>query len=334
MSDVTPIFLLSLPRCGSTLTQRIMASHLQIATTSEPWILLPQLYSLRAEGVYAEYWHRATVRGIEDFCEELPGKRADYLRVQRDAAQRLYTLARDRLAERDECAPDARYFLDKSIRYHFVVDELFELYPDAKFVFLWRNPLAQIASTLEAWSQGNWNLFLFRADLYEGLANLIDASTKFADRSITVRYEDLTGDPESTWPVVFEHLGLTWDSSQLENFARVDLRGRLGDSVGMRSYDKLERAPLDKWKATLANPLRKQWCRRYLRWIGRDRLATMGYDLDALQEELRSIRSGGRHLLGDAWRRPMSVPFVWLELETLKDKLRAARARRIVVPHR
>src|SRR5919107_2181016 len=41
----TPLFLLSLPRSGSTLAQRILAAHGGIATTSEPWILLPYLYA-------------------------------------------------------------------------------------------------------------------------------------------------------------------------------------------------------------------------------------------------------------------------------------------------
>jgi hypothetical protein len=41
----TPLFLLSLPRSGSTLAQRILAAHAGIATTSEPWILLPYLYA-------------------------------------------------------------------------------------------------------------------------------------------------------------------------------------------------------------------------------------------------------------------------------------------------
>jgi hypothetical protein len=32
--------------------------------------------------------------------------------------------------------------------------------------------------------------------------------------------------------------------------------------------------------------LRKSWCRRYLRFIGRERLAVMGYDLAGLEREL------------------------------------------------
>jgi hypothetical protein len=111
----TPLFLLSLPRSGSTLAQRILAAHEGIATTSEPWILLPYLYTLRDSGIYAEYNHRSMILAIEDFCEMLPGGREDYIAEIRELALRLY----------DKACPDGtRYFLDKTPRYHLVSDEI------------------------------------------------------------------------------------------------------------------------------------------------------------------------------------------------------------------
>ena len=89
----TPLFLLSLPRSGSTLAQRILAAHQDIATASEPWILLPYLYTLRERGVYAEYNHRVLVRAVEDFCEVLPHGRDDYVAEIRELAVRLYRKA-------------------------------------------------------------------------------------------------------------------------------------------------------------------------------------------------------------------------------------------------
>src|SRR3712207_7451790 len=77
-TKLTPLFLFSLPRSGSTLAQRILAAHEPIATASEPWILLPYLYTLREHGVYAEYNHRILVQAVEDFCAVLPGGRDDY----------------------------------------------------------------------------------------------------------------------------------------------------------------------------------------------------------------------------------------------------------------
>ena len=68
-----PLFLLCLPRSGSTLVQRVLASHAEIATVSEPWLLLPLLYSIREHGIRAEYWHQTAAQAIADFIEELPG---------------------------------------------------------------------------------------------------------------------------------------------------------------------------------------------------------------------------------------------------------------------
>jgi hypothetical protein len=39
----------------------------------------------------------------------------------------------------------------------------------------------------------------------------------------------------------------------------------------------------------LNNPVRKAWFRRYLRWIGRERLAVMGCVLDVLIAELDAL---------------------------------------------
>ena len=55
LNEIRPIFIFSLPRAGSTLVQRVLAAHDDIATTSEPWILLPFLFSTKEQGVYAEY---------------------------------------------------------------------------------------------------------------------------------------------------------------------------------------------------------------------------------------------------------------------------------------
>ncbi|MGH3139020.1 MAG: sulfotransferase, partial [Gaiellales bacterium] len=88
--SVRPVFVFSLPRSGSTLLQRMVATHPEIATASEPWILLPQLYALRETGIVAEYGHRTAARAIADFGDSLPGGRDDYLDEVRRSALALY----------------------------------------------------------------------------------------------------------------------------------------------------------------------------------------------------------------------------------------------------
>jgi hypothetical protein len=48
------IFLISQPRAGSTMSQRILGSHPNIYTVSEPWILLGPLYPLHFDNFDAE----------------------------------------------------------------------------------------------------------------------------------------------------------------------------------------------------------------------------------------------------------------------------------------
>jgi hypothetical protein len=74
--------------------------------------------------------------------------------------------------------------------------------------------------------------------------------------------------------------------------------------------------PLEGWKRTLDNPVRKSWCRRYLHWIGRDRLAIMGYDLDDLVADLDSLPTSYRRIGSDVGRgcwgllRDLSEPHI------------------------
>jgi hypothetical protein len=289
----TPLFLFSLPRSGSTLAQRILAAHDPIATTSEPWILLPYLYTLRERGIYAEYNHRALVQAVEDFCAVLPGGRRAYVAEIRELTTRLYTKA---------SSDSARYFLDKTPRYHLISDEIVATFPDGKYLFLWRNPLAVVASIIETWAGGRWNLYRFKVDLFDGIENLIRTYERYKDRVHAVRYEALVTKPEETWDELFRYLDLPFERSTLKVFGNVELVGRMGDHSGTQRYADVSDEPVERWRRILNNPVRKAWCRRYLRWIGRNRLAVMGYDLDGLLAELDSLPTSYRRVSSDVGR--------------------------------
>jgi hypothetical protein len=310
---VTPIFIFSLPRSGSTLTQRLLASHDKVATSSEPWLLLPFLYTLREPGCYSEFGHYLMVSGVKDFCRELPGGEEDYRGAVRQLALDLYAKA---------AGGDATHFVDKTPRYHLIVDEIVALFPEGKFIFLWRNPLAVIASIVETFGKGRWILYVLKVDLFDGVRKLVAACQRHGEQSLSVRYEALVTDPESEARRLFAHLGLDFDAAVLQKVGQLRLKGRLGDSAGPESYRDISQEPLQKWKYVLANPLRKWWCRRYLRWIGRERLAAMGYELDDLLTELAEVPFSTRYLLSDAVQLLFGVVYVWLEPAILRDKLK------------
>jgi len=352
---IRPIFVFSITRSGSTLVQRVIAAHEGVATVSEPWLLLPYLYALRREGVNAEYTHRLLVTAIEDFCDELPAGSDDYRRELHDFVLRLYEKA---------AGPDARYFLDKSPPYYFVAEEIMRLFPEGKFVFLWRNPLSIIASIIETWTLGRWSPTLFREDLFIGLPRLVRAYARNRSRAHAVRFEDLiggvgvggntgadgvargdllgdgiapgdllgdgavqgdvlgdgpagrdvvTGGP-TAWRRLMDYLEIEFDPDALRRFTEIELSGRMGDHVGTGRYSRVSAEPAQKWAETIANPLRNIWCRRYLRFLGDERLSVMGYDADQLTKQLDSqplrtslLLEDLRSLVGDVAREPVRV---------------------------
>jgi hypothetical protein len=274
---IRPIFVFSAPRSGSTLLQRVLAAHSHIATASEPWLLLPLLSPLYGElpapGARDPLIHEA----LEDFTAELPHGAGDYRAAVHDCAIALYSRAAD---------GDATYFVDKTPLYHLVVDEIFATFPEARFLFLFRNPLSVVASCAELFDGGRWEVARYHAALFESFTYLAPSAVRYGDRSLIVRFEDLIGKGEAPWRRIFDYLELSWEPEVVEQFSLVELHGRKGDPFSINRYAALSQEPLEKWRSTLCNPVRRAWCARYLHWLGHERLAAMGYDLDDLQRQL------------------------------------------------
>lgn len=280
--SVRPIFLLSLPRSGSTLLQRIIAGGEEVYTVSEPWILLPFFYSRRVEGVYAEYGHAMACRGIREFLDRSGDAGLLYRSLVRDFAISLYS----------SVAPsEAIYFLDKTPRYSLIAQELFEVFPDAKFVFLWRNPLAIVASIVKRWSGGRWFLCPNTIDLFEGLANLVSAFIGNSERVVAIRYEDLVTHPDVELGRLSEYLSVAVDTASIRPPSSVDLTGTWGDKATL-DIPQISSRPVSEWKTEIGNPLRKWWCKRYVEWIGESRLEIMGYTKRAILEDVRLAPMG------------------------------------------
>jgi hypothetical protein len=275
----------------------VIAAHEGVATVPEPWLLLPSVYSLRTQGIIADYVHPLLVGAIEDFCQALPGGQRDYEDELRRMAIRLYEKA---------AGPEARFFVDKS-PYSHVAADVMRVFPDAKCVFLWRNPLGIVASLIETWEQGRWYPTMYRGDLFIGLPRLASAYSQAVERAHSVRFEDLIRGDDGAWRMLMDYLGIEFDPEALRRFSKVELHGRMGDPTGTKRYAALSTEPLDKWRSTLANPVRIEWCRRFVRFLGRERLEVMGYSQDELLRELDSQPLRLTGLLPDLRRMTIDI---------------------------
>jgi LPS sulfotransferase NodH len=274
-------FIISQPRAGSTLLQRLLATHPEIQTVGEPWLAIPFVYALREKGVSAEYIHISLAQGFAEFVSKLPHGRADYFAEVRAMLERLQAKI---------AAPGKTWFLDKTPRYHLVLDELAEIFPDAKFIVLWRNPLAVVASILNTWQKGRFDLRYYEQDIFGGPRNILRFVEEQTVALHTLRYEDLVAAPEAEVRRVTDFL-------RLPPLARVALpendplkEARLGDKTGIHKFQSVSAASVEDWKRTFASPVRRHWARGYLRFLGREALHAMGY---ALEDLLGSLRTTG-----------------------------------------
>ena len=310
--STAPIFILSLPRAGSTLLQRILNSHSEISTQPEPWIALSIFYALKDEGVNSVYSHKPLVKAVTGFADSFPNGKSDYFASASDFLNNLYALASE---------PGSRYFVDKTPRYHLIVDELLRAYPNGKFIFLWRNPLAITASMIQTWGKGKWNLYMFLVDLYSGIESLVKAYESNKERTISVKYEDLVLSPDQQITKIMSYLDLSNDMDLQEVFSeknRVDAPGR-GDPVGQLKYNNVSKGSMDSWKSVMSNPLRKSWSKNYLEWIGQERLKVMGYDLQELYQIIDSQNINIEYLMSDITRYVYGKIYCNFQLDCIRN---------------
>jgi len=274
-----PIFLFTLPRSGSTLLQRVLTAHDDISSTSEPWMLLPLFYTRKEAGVFAEYNHDSSQKALKDFLTTMPDGDKAYQSAIRAFAKTLYS---------ESAREETKYFLDKTPRYHLIAEDIIQAFPDAKFIFLWRNPLSIVSSLINSWGNGNWNLFRYKIDLFSGIDNLLQAQRKYQDISYSLNYETLTTSKEEL-KSLFNYLELDYDSELLQKFKNVSFEGRMGDKSAKQDLGKINLVSNQDWQHSLNSSFRKNWATNYLNRLNADDLTRIGYSKDNLLVELKGL---------------------------------------------
>ncbi|HZR33971.1 MAG TPA: sulfotransferase [Nevskia sp.] len=139
-----PLFIVAAPRSGSTLLFETLAqAHGIYSLGGEAHGLVEDLPQLRpwAEGVGSNRLTSAHV--TQEVVEH----------IQAELAAKL----RDRDGQALP-AGDAR-FLEKTPKNALRIPFFNALFPDARFIFLWRDPRESLSSIMEAWRSGGWKTY-------------------------------------------------------------------------------------------------------------------------------------------------------------------------------
>lgn len=280
------IFIISQPRVGSTLLQRMLGTHPDIHTTLEPWLMLHPTYALRSEGYEAEYSALGARIFTEKFLQTLPGGEEDYIEALRRMCCYLY--------ERALVNSDKRYFLDKTPRYYLIIPELYRVFPRAHYIILLRNPLAVLCSILSNWIEEEWFwLHGVRHDLLRAPRLILEGIELLGERSLVVHYERLVEHPEEEIQKLCQGMGVDFVPEMIEYGRQPAIpRWSLGDQKSVYQYTRPVPQYAEEWVRALENPQVWRLASDYLHVLGRETVEQMGYSWVALEETLETRRAG------------------------------------------
>jgi hypothetical protein len=279
------IFVISQPRAGSTLLQKILGAHPEIHTVSEPWIALHPLFALRRE-VRTRHFDLCVARNaVAEFLRNLPEGEEAYCEALRRMLSYLY--------ERALSQSGKRIFLDKTPRYYFIISELRRVFPRARLVFLLRNPVAVVTSILETWCKLNPALELCwsRDDLMTAPQLILDGISQAGAGATVVRYEDLVVAPGPTVTRLCSDLGIAFDTGMLAYGCGQGKPERwvYGDQGTVYEYESPVPHRAERWREVLASsPTWAAWAHGYLQALGPDIVGALGYDYEGLCASLPS----------------------------------------------
>ena len=276
------IFLVSQPRSGSTLTQRILNTHKDIYSTAEPWIMLNLVYALKKQGLSSNFDSKYAHQALEDFIGNLPNKRSDYIEGVRQMTSTWYRKIRE--------SHNAKLFLDKTPRYYYILPELVEIFPQSTILILLRNPLSVLSSVLKTWVGKNWNnLSTHSDDLVRSPKYLATAIDSKYPNLHEVRYENLIQNPDLEIHRLCNILELNYSQNLLNYGNHPKPKGRLGDNTEIDKNSKPNKNSITKWQDTFKDPIYNLLAIAVLHLIGETTISKLGYDFQEMSKSINDI---------------------------------------------
>jgi Sulfotransferase family len=281
MYDNQLIFLISQPRSGSSMVQQMLLSHDEIKSFPEPWQMLSLIYTYKINETLSGYNPKYATINYNNFLASTNDGIEGY-------KQRLKKLA---LSLYNEKLKDATFFLDKTPRYYHIIDELYELFPTAKFIFLLRNPIAVFASILDYNFKGDYHKFLSSDDRIDDLFlapdKIMRAVEKYSNH-VFITYEEVVSSPSDTIKKLSNYLSIDFPSDATYTLQNEFKDSSSIDTKSLHVHNTPVPAYLDSWKKTLNTTQKKKVALGFLQKLRLNHESYFQYDLDEVILELKN----------------------------------------------
>ncbi len=272
-----------MPRSGSTLLQKLLCTQNNIDSISEPWLMLPLVSMLRPTRTKAQYSHKKSSEFINEMIQEMPGEMNSFYEKLRNFVLDVYS---------ELPSDDSHFFIDKTPRYHLILDELHEIFPAAKFIYLVRNPIQITSSIMNSSNMCDNNLSKlhgYHLDLYTGFNNMANSIKVNMDKIHIVNYDSLVENNKKEIEGVCAFLNIHFNDEALLNWKSISFLGMAGDETGINTYHSVSQDSKDKWKSEKITITRKMIIRNVIQGISKSNLDILGYQKDILLSELKRV---------------------------------------------
>lgn len=276
------VFLLCVPRSGSSLSTVMLQNHSEVFATQEMWFLM-SLYDLQFSQS-RPYGGREIVQQF--FKGVLPGEmfenacRAFALEVYNGLLQ----------------SSGGKMVVDKSPRYYYLLEFLDRLFPQSHRIWLVRNPLAIVSSYKKVYSHrgASFNLMedllnpefsIKMADITVGLFRYYHYFSAHHPLAYKLSYEQLVMDPKGQMERLCEFLGISYEEGierygSFMNSPKSDMFFSMGaGDPYLGQHQEAHHDSLHSWKDILT----KEEVELYCRTLGARIFHDLGYS-DVLAE--------------------------------------------------
>ncbi len=230
---VRPIFILGLPRSGTTLIENIIArSEKQIKSGGETEVFSKIFFSKNI---------------IRNYDDKILSTNFDF------SAESFELLKKDILNQYYQQGINANenIFTDKSLESFLYIDLIIKIFPNAKFVYCKRNNIANLLAILKVflpnllWSHSIENIISI-INLYNNKLNQIVSNKKIQFKIIEL--EKFSENPKVYSKDLFEFLGLEWSQQILDPSLKTEYKIKTISNIQVRNkISKHELSYLDNY---------------------------------------------------------------------------------------
>ena len=277
----TIIFIVGNSRSGTTMMLRIFNNHPQLMVLNELHFF-EQLWAPEDKGKAI-----SKEQAVELAAKLMLTQRVGYMTHDQDFTKftNEASLIIDELSKTEIYAEEVfHYFTKREVALNgksivcektpqnvFYLKEIFELYPNAKIINMVRDPRAILLSQKNKWNRRNLGAdYMTKKEALRLRINYhpitlsklwnaaINAAKSFSSdpRLITVRFEDLLEQPETTLQAVCKHIGVEFDNNMLNITQESSSIEKDSKEIGF----KKERA--SNWKKGGLNTTEKWICQQ------------------------------------------------------------------------